>query len=476
MKGHKVRCRLLSLFVFLLRNHDLITWALSASSPSSSRSATRRAAKHVARSLLTIGKQIQNPHLYPSQWADACVCKEELLISSRDVQAGEILSLYPFHALGLSSDESCEENLLILDETPDGEYFNSISSTQEDSFSLPCLCLENREPELSQFRLSLHVNPKRPSTPGWLGHLARCAMNNEKANCVVAPLLGAAPLCALIAFSYLSSGTKLVRDPEWSILADNVVDQALERYAPEIAELRSYTNMAYPPRQPIIKEERGVFYSINRNYPGLKSLHLKPDILVVEQFLSENECDSIIAMSRPHLKPCLIKNSATNAVEQDPSRTSTNANLAQSQVPSIVSKLRELLNCQADHLEIIQILRYQKGQEFQPHMDGFDGPITACGFEESGRLVTIFCYLNDVHEGGETRFTKLSLDIQPRKGMAVIHFPNTLALEEDEQTVHAGVSAVHEKWLLVTWVWKHARSDPRYGEDRLRLLHNGVIL
>lgn len=88
--------------------------------------------------------------------------------------------------------------------------------------------------------------------------------------------------------------------------------------------------------------------------------------------------------------------------------------------------------------------------------------MSACGFTESGRLVTIFIYLNDVGHGGATRFNQLGIEIEPRRGMAVIHFPATCGLELDELTEHEGSSAVEEKWLLTTWIWRDMRNDERY--------------
>ena len=43
-------------------------------------------------------------------------------------------------------------------------------------------------------------------------------------------------------------------------------------------------------------------------------------------------------------------------------------------------------------------------------------------------------FLSEVEQGGETRFTELGINIRPRKGQAVIHFPATLGFEEDERT------------------------------------------
>ena len=68
----------------------------------------------------------------------------------------------------------------------------------------------------------------------------------------------------------------------------------------------------------------GPFHQMNQQYPGLKQLHHNPDIFEVENFLSDDKCDIIIAKATPHLTltPCIIKNESTGAIEQDPSRTS----------------------------------------------------------------------------------------------------------------------------------------------------------
>ena len=122
-----------------------------------------------------------------------------------------------------------------------------------------------------------------------------------------------------------------------------------------------------------------------------------------------------------------------------------------------------------------QVLKYGKGQEFKPHTDGFEGPVTACGFFQSGRIATLFCYLNDVEEGGKTVFNKLGIDVTPTQGSAVVHFPMSLDLEEDQRTEHQGSVAIDDKWLLTTWIWKDERLDERYAEDNLQMLSTDII-
>ena len=79
-------------------------------------------------------------------------------------------------------------------------------------------------------------------------------------------------------------------------------------------------------------------------------------------------------------------------------------------------------------METLQVLNCKRGQEFKPHTNGFDGAMTACGFQDSGRNPTIFAIqcLNDVKAGGTTLIHKVGLEIELKRGMAVVHFPMSL--------------------------------------------------
>jgi prolyl 4-hydroxylase len=54
------------------------------------------------------------------------------------------------------------------------------------------------------------------------------------------------------------------------------------------------------------------------------------------------------------------------------------------------------------------------------------------------RILTVFLYLNDVEEGGGTRFTDLDITVQPKKGRALI-WPSVLDANpdvKDDRTHH----------------------------------------
>ena len=422
------------------------------------------------RNWLSICQHLQTSDLYDATWADACYWNGDgQLVTSRTVQEAEILSLFPVHAVGVDSELVCRGD------GGDGKCCYR-------RFDLPSIDESIYRGSGLSGTTRLFVQAKLEArTPGWLGHLACKARTGSDSNCILVPLLGAAPLSALVSLGELEEGTSLaLKQSSSSKDKEGVEIAVLRQYSAEIAELRSYTTMAHPaPSDEPSSSPCGMYHPINIEYPGLKSLYQNPGILEVNEFLTADECKRLIAKARPHLQPCLVKNAETGAVEVDPTRTSTNANIPRQEIPSIVAKVCNLLNCEASHLEMFQVLHYTDSQKFSPHTDGFDGPITACGFEGSGRLVTLFCYLNSLPEsaGGETHFTSVGLKISPVAGTAVIHFPNTVDLQEDVETEHESIPVAV---TMKNGSWSRGygnmlRSDPRYHEALLPSLGDDTI-
>ena len=68
-----------------------------------------------------------------------------------------------------------------------------------------------------------------------------------------------------------------------------------------------------------------------------------------------------------------------------------------------------------ENQEYLQVLRYREGEFYEYHDDYVDEHASA---PFGPRLLTVFLYLSDGFEGGETRFTKLGLSVTPRRGWA----------------------------------------------------------
>ncbi|CAJ1951724.1 unnamed protein product [Cylindrotheca closterium] len=452
--------------------------------------------QQLLKNYFSITSHIQDPALYSASWADACRydLDNQVLVTTRDVSKFEVLSLCSIHAIGLRGYGRKGSDWIVYDESKDGSFFLSDSSTSKSKGFSP----KPRPAKQSQFRYSVplssgkdevvfcDINPIREAQPGWMGHLARSPADvrgkKEVPNCCVLPLT--TPLCALVSTTNISIGTPLVKVDPSSVPAEKGETKVFfQRYRNEIAELEQYMNMARPnessTRNSNVENDTTVvrqYYNFPTKHKGLHELHQDPKILAIPNFLSDFECDRLIRKANPNLIPCVTKNPKTGAVEEDESRTSRNTNVPQVEVPSVINKLCQLANCEPQNLEVLQVLHYAKGQYFNKHTDGFTGPISACGFKNSARLATIFVYLNDVPEGGETRFTKLDLDVKPEKGKAVVHFPTSLEFEEDIRTEHEGIAAVDDKWLLVTWVWMDKRDEMSvYAEHFLDPLDNDII-
>lgn len=480
------------------------------------------AAKRAVSNLFSVCAHIQDPKLYQPKWADACRVQEQqqsdgddgtnskigtVVIANRNVSRGQVLTLFPIHALGLRTlrqNNNEEESIMkdtefvAYDQDTDGELFASSGNDQKAGLRLKL----NIPLDKSQPAYTLLGNPKRhvlfsmffpekqPVT-GWLGGRMKAASSSQysESNCITLPLPGAAPLCAVVATKDVMEGEEIIQtmQPLKPTVMDELKESVAREYRRELTTLQMYIEAACETAQPPStaesdsnnseqqQQQLGPFHQLNEQYPGLKRISKDPDIYCVDNFLSDEECDRLIAKSQPHLVPCLVKNDKTGKPEQDPVRTSTNTNVPQSEVPSIVEKITNLANCNADQLEILQVLNYKQGQEFIPHTDGFSGKFDACGFEQASRRATIFCYLNDVSEGGSTNFPEIGLAIQPKKGTAVIHFPADLELREDTRTLHQGSPAIDEKWLLTTWVWNRPRSDEMYAESKLPSLSSDII-
>lgn len=121
------------------------------------------------------------------------------------------------------------------------------------------------------------------------------------------------------------------------------------------------------------------------------------------------------------------------------------------------------------------VIRYEADQVLAPHYDANRSAETEDANRGGQTLATLLVYINDVDNGGNTRFGKLpavtavdgdindpKLTIKPKKGDALLFFPADAKGLFDERTEHEGCAAVDEKWIAR--VWRHAdRVPPPFG-------------
>ena len=91
--------------------------------------------------------------------------------------------------------------------------------------------------------------------------------------------------------------------------------------------------------------------------------------------------------------------------------------------------------------EAFRIKKYnpKANHRFEEHVDSYD-------LTTSRRFLVCFWYLNDVAEGGETRFTKLKIDVRPKQGRLIM-FPPYWMYQ------HAGLLPVsNDKYIISTYL------------------------
>ena len=192
-----------------------------------------------------------------------------------------------------------------------------------------------------------------------------------------------------------------------------------------------------------------------------------PILYVVNDFLSNDECEAFIDASKGKLKPSTVISPDKHI--QHESRSSENCWIEHSAndiVHEVSKRFSILVQMPIRNAEQYQLVYYKKGAQYKPHFDSFDYK-TADGkknWEPGGqRMITVIAYLNDVEEGGETGFPELGINIPPNKGDAVV-FHNTLPDDAathpriNPRSLHGGMP-VHkgEKWMVNLWFRENLR-------------------
>jgi len=252
------------------------------------------------------------------------------------------------------------------------------------------------------------------------------------------------------------------------------------------------------------------FHQINTNTPGTQLISDNPYIFVIQDFFSAEECKEVVSLYA-HSSD---KGSSATFEEQTKDRTSKSVIWPIGSEPPLLSKLRErvatLARVGTDQLQATKLSCYERGEFFRKHTDAvlqapkypwvqrlMAGNETAEELTAEGeacflpdRYCTVWVYLNDTERGGHSCFHTrgpsngpsdtlyeahlpevckvLGTDvptarplrdtplIQPKAGMAVLHFPTTNQKHMcllDGLTRHEGHAAVDPKYIMQQFIW-----------------------
>lgn len=183
----------------------------------------------------------------------------------------------------------------------------------------------------------------------------------------------------------------------------------------------------------------------------------RPRMAVFGGFLSDAECDELVALARARLVRSETVAASTGGSEVNDARTSEGMFFERAEhavCKRIEARIAMLLNWPAQNGEGLQVLHYQPGDQYKPHHDYFDPahPGTPDIVARGGqRVATFVIYLNTPAKGGGTVFPDAGIEVAAVKGRALFFsydrpHPMTASL-------HAGsLVLAGEKWVATKWL------------------------
>ncbi len=185
----------------------------------------------------------------------------------------------------------------------------------------------------------------------------------------------------------------------------------------------------------------------------------QPRVAVLGNVLSAEECERLIELARPRLRPSTVVNPASGKDEVVSHRTSFGMFFRLEETPFIATldrRISELMNLPPENGEGFQVLHYPTGSETTPHFDFLQPTNEAnrASIARSGqRVSTLISYLNDVENGGETTFPKAAISVVPQRGNAVYFEYCNPRNQVDPASLHAGALVRSgEKWVVTKWM------------------------
>ena len=181
---------------------------------------------------------------------------------------------------------------------------------------------------------------------------------------------------------------------------------------------------------------------------NIKLLSKNPLIFIVENFLTSMECDHFIELSNGKLKRALVSHQKKGVISNG--RTGSNLWITHYKdkiTQNVGKRIADFVKIPLENAESFQLIKYDEKQEYRNHYDGWvhdNSEKTLRNMKYGGqRMLTSLVYLNDVEEGGGTRFSKLNINVEAKKGRMLIFsnvYENTNVRHELSE--HAGMPVI----------------------------------
>ena len=237
---------------------------------------------------------------------------------------------------------------------------------------------------------------------------------------------------------------------------DAVARAALAQMLPSAASTQGLAGATAPMPEPDLRGAPSLLRLPDRDVQVLLTMQ-RPRVVLFGRFMSDDECDALIALARPRLARSQTVDHRSGGSEVNAARTSDGMFFERGEAPliqRIERRIAALLRWPVDKGEGLQILRYRPGAQYRPHFDYFDPsqPGTAAVLERGGQRVgTLIIYLHVPAQGGGTVFPDVGLEVVPVKGHAL--FFSYDCPQESTGTLHGGSPVTDgEKWVATKWM------------------------
>ena len=193
---------------------------------------------------------------------------------------------------------------------------------------------------------------------------------------------------------------------------------------------------------------------------SMLSYEVPYEVQEIPDFLTPEECDTIIDMSHPNLIESEVYTGANDDSIDTTHRKSEQCWLKDHEhelVEKLSHKVAELTQTDLSMQEELQVVKYTQGGFFNPHFDACNGDKEFCKRMDDGvgpRYITVLIYLNDDFTGGETVFPSINKSVKPQKGKAVIFYNTHKNTGEIlKKSFHGGNPVLSgNKWICNKWI------------------------
>jgi len=196
-----------------------------------------------------------------------------------------------------------------------------------------------------------------------------------------------------------------------------------------------------------------------------KILCKDPYIYIIDNYISTEYCNHFIELSKSKLQTALVAGDMGGFISQG--RTGKNCWIPHKTdhiTEETVNQIAKLVEYPIENAESFQIIYYDTNGEYKNHYDAWKFDKTEksarCLLRGGQRMVTALVYLNDVEEGGSTKFTKLNISVEPKKGRILV-FENCLKNTNivHPMSEHAGTPVLRgEKYAFNLWFRQQDRT------------------